>query len=140
MRNRHLPAIILVVFFCLFLALPSGLAQPRGHGRGHGKAVLKQRTQQNTRVVVDLGARRQRTRQRVIVIRLPDDHRFARTQRPPGWDHGRKVGWGNCDVPPGLAKKVGCRDRIVVRRIYRPQRSRSVIVRVPFVGTVRVPY
>lgn len=30
------------------------------------------------------------------------------TQRPPGWDRGRKVGWGNCDLPPGLAKKYGC--------------------------------
>ena len=25
-----------------------------------------------------------------------------------GWDRGRKVGWGNCDLPPGLAKKYGC--------------------------------
>ncbi|MCI0354884.1 MAG: hypothetical protein L0099_07590 [Acidobacteria bacterium] len=25
-----------------------------------------------------------------------------------GWDCGRKVGWGNCDLPPGLAKKYGC--------------------------------
>ncbi len=26
---------------------------------------------------------------------------------PPGWGHGRKTGWGNCDMPPGLAKKNG---------------------------------
>ncbi len=25
--------------------------------------------------------------------------------RPNGWDHGRKTGWGNNDVPPGQAKK-----------------------------------
>ncbi len=28
--------------------------------------------------------------------------------RPPGWAHGRKRGWGGCDLPPGLAKKYGC--------------------------------
>jgi hypothetical protein len=26
---------------------------------------------------------------------------------PPGWQHGRKRGWGNSDMPPGLAKKQG---------------------------------
>jgi hypothetical protein len=28
--------------------------------------------------------------------------------RPKGWDEGKKVGWGDCDVPPGLARKRGC--------------------------------
>ncbi|MBI2678894.1 MAG: hypothetical protein HYX28_08935 [Candidatus Koribacter versatilis] len=28
--------------------------------------------------------------------------------RPPGWDKGKKTGWGDCDVPPGQAKKQGC--------------------------------
>src|SRR5258706_16021656 len=27
---------------------------------------------------------------------------------PPGWSKGKKTGWGDCDVPPGQAKKVGC--------------------------------
>jgi hypothetical protein len=26
---------------------------------------------------------------------------------PPGWQHGRKVGWGDPGVPPGQAKKQG---------------------------------
>lgn len=26
-------------------------------------------------------------------------------RRPPGWDRGRKEGWRDGDVPPGLAKK-----------------------------------
>ena len=25
--------------------------------------------------------------------------------RPPGWDKGKKTGWGDSDVPPGHAKK-----------------------------------
>ena len=27
-------------------------------------------------------------------------------KRPPGWDRGRKTGWGQYDMPPGQAKKV----------------------------------
>ena len=34
--------------------------------------------------------------------------RVANHSRPPGWDKGKKTGWGNCDVPPGQAKKQGC--------------------------------
>jgi hypothetical protein len=37
------------------------------------------------------------------------DHDHDRpAARPAGWDKGKKTGWGNCDVPPGQAKKVGC--------------------------------
>ena len=46
---------------------------------------------------------------RVVVVR----DRF--TGRPYGWDRGRKVGWGNCDLPPGLAKKYGCRQNFFPR-------------------------
>ena len=55
--------------------------------------------------------------------------RVADKGRPPGWDKGKKTGWGNCDVPPGQAKKQGCRStrtRPVVtqprRRTYPPRR------------------
>ena len=34
--------------------------------------------------------------------------RHHHSSTPPGADHGRKVGWGNCNMPPGQAKKVGC--------------------------------
>jgi hypothetical protein len=27
--------------------------------------------------------------------------------RPAGWSKGRKTGWGNCNLPPGQAKKNG---------------------------------
>jgi len=50
--------------------------------------------------------------------------------RPPGWDRGRKVGWGHCDVPPGLAKKEGCHH--IFGRHGRPHRNhRPVIVFEP---------
>ncbi len=34
---------------------------------------------------------------------------YERGQVPPGWNKGRKTGWGNCGMPPGQAKKYGCR-------------------------------
>jgi hypothetical protein len=37
-----------------------------------------------------------------------DHDRHGPSSRPAGWDKGKKTGWGNCDVPPGQAKKVGC--------------------------------
>ena len=48
------------------------------------------------------------------------DDNFGRTGRPPGWDRGRKTGWGGCDVPPGQVKKVGCRDFGVFRHGRHP--------------------
>lgn len=33
---------------------------------------------------------------------------YAQGQTPPGWNKGKKTGWGNCNMPPGLAKKSGC--------------------------------
>jgi len=32
-----------------------------------------------------------------------------RDERPPGWGHGKKTGWGDCGLPPSQAKKDGCR-------------------------------
>jgi len=29
-------------------------------------------------------------------------------QKPEGWKHGKKVGWDQCGLPPGQAKKYGC--------------------------------
>ncbi|GEM_PF-3798138 len=31
--------------------------------------------------------------------------KWKKGHRPPGWDKGKKTGWGDSDVPPGLAKK-----------------------------------
>jgi Ni/Co efflux regulator RcnB len=35
-------------------------------------------------------------------------HRFEGDHRPPGWSQGKKVGWKDCGLPPGQAKKYGC--------------------------------
>src|SRR5690242_15746803 len=35
-------------------------------------------------------------------------HTYRGDARPPGWSQGKKTGWGNCNLPPGQAKKYGC--------------------------------
>ncbi len=62
---------------------------------------------------------------------LADDrgHR-GRHNDPPGWSHGRKAGWRNCDLPPGLAKKHGCYPTRY-RRVRYPVRGSYIVVRVP---------
>jgi hypothetical protein len=75
------------------------------------------------------------------VVVLPRVVLDGRHGRPPGWDRGRKVGWGNCDVPPGLAKKVGCTNRFFNRRVIvtpRNRRHRDVVISIPFVGYLRL--
>jgi hypothetical protein len=55
--------------------------------------------------------------------------------RPPGWSRGKKTGWGNCGLPPGQAKKYGCRTYVYQGRphyYYRDDNGR-VIVRRPIV-------
>jgi hypothetical protein len=66
---------------------------------------------------------------------------FARQNehRPPGWNHGKKVGWGNCDVPPGQAKKVGCHPRQHYAHHRRPPEPRVVRVHPPVRTAPRQP-
>jgi hypothetical protein len=39
-------------------------------------------------------------------------------ERPPGWSQGNKTGWKNCGLPPGQAKKYGCRTYAYQGRSY----------------------
>jgi hypothetical protein len=55
----------------------------------------------------------------------------GRGDDPPGWSHGRKAGWGNCDLPPGLAKKRGCYPTGYRMVRYPVERGSFVVVRVP---------
>ena len=50
-------------------------------------------------------------------------------ERPPGWNHGKKTGWGSCGMPPGQAKKYGCRTYDYQGRPhYYYQDNRGVII------------
>ena len=54
-------------------------------------------------------------------------------ERPPGWNQGKKTGWGNCGMPPGQAKKYGCRTYTYQGRpyYYYQDDAGRVIVRRP---------
>ena len=97
----------------LLLAVPAE-AQGRGR-RGRGEVRVSDRHHAHLPPIV-------------IGSRLP-----VPGNRPPGWDRGRKVGWGNCALPPGLAKKVGCRQGVIFQR--QPRRFRTpditVVIRIP---------
>ena len=58
-----------------------------------------------------------------------------RNNRPPGWSHGKKTGWGNCGLPPGQAKKDGCRTYLYQRRphYYYQDEGGRIIVRRPII-------
>ncbi len=59
----------------------------------------------------------------------------VREGHPPGWSRGRKTGWGDCGMPPGQAKKYGCRTYVYEgRRHYYYQDDRGrIIVRRPVI-------
>jgi len=122
MRQRFAILIVAAMGFTLF----SGVAYAKDHGRGQG---------QGHRVAMrDDGGndhdRDDRISRRADRDRDRDAYRnnvFARrnglatSSQPWGWSQGRKTGWGNCDLPPGLAKKEGCNSLFGRRtgRIYR---------------------
>jgi len=56
-----------------------------------------------------------------------------RDGRPPGWSRGKKTGWGNCGLPPGQAKKYGCRAYVYQGRphYYYEDDDGRMIVRRP---------
>ena len=58
-----------------------------------------------------------------------------RDARPPGWGHGKKTGWGNCGLPPGQAKKYGCRTYVYQGRphYYYQDEVGRIIVRRPII-------
>jgi hypothetical protein len=59
----------------------------------------------------------------------------AHDDRPPGWGHGKKTGWGNCGMPPGQAKKYGCQMYVYQERpVYYYQDERGqIFVRRPII-------
>jgi hypothetical protein len=58
-----------------------------------------------------------------------------RNQLPPGWDHGNKTGWRDCGLPPGQAKKYGCRTYIYEgrRQYYYEDDAGRIFVRRPII-------
>jgi hypothetical protein len=51
------------------------------------------------------------------------------SNRPSGWDKGNKTGWGDCNVPPGLAKQRGCDSHGLSARERAAHSNRKVATR-----------
>jgi len=62
-----------------------------------------------------------------------DDRHDHKNGRPPGWSKGKKKGWSNCDLPPGQAKKRGCRSTWIrgTDGVWRSPRTRGGAVVIP---------
>ncbi len=90
MRSK-LTSIALLLFVLMLLLPSSAMAKDRGNGKGK-----KWKSQSR------------------VVYRISDPGwRYyqigGRYYGPYNYQPGRRVGWGGCDLPPGLAKKYGCR-------------------------------
>lgn len=109
----------------LTLAATPALARGRGHrGRTASRAMVMVAPQRDFDSERFDRARRDRTT-RVVFY----GDRFSSAQRPPGWNRGRKTGWGSCDLPPGLAKKYGCHQSFILRsRLPRT----DAVFQIPF--------
>ena len=60
-------------------------------------------------------------------------HTYVGDSRPTGWSQGKKTGWGDCGMPPGQAKKYGCRTYTYQGRpyYYYQDTQGQIIVRRP---------
>ncbi len=141
-----------------FVALVAGSAVAKDHDRDrdrdHHRARFESREHRRDwagdrdrrfRYVNDRSHDRQRERARAEWRERERQRERARraaahpSSRPPGWSKGKKTGWGDCDVPPGQAKKAGCtpHDRREHHANYpRTEGRRPVIVgRTPATST-----
>ncbi|GAC1673708.1 MAG: hypothetical protein NVS9B4_28080 [Candidatus Acidiferrum sp.] len=68
---------------------------------------------------------------------------YGDDERPAGWSRGQKTGWGNCGLPPGQAKKYGCRTYMYQGQphYYYQDEQGQIIVRlqiIEFHGSVDI--
>ncbi len=119
MRTRLFVILALVAALTLiFTTLVAG--QGKGKAKGKSKAHPAGRYEQTA----DGWERHDRYDMRIY---------DAREGRPPGWSEGKKTGWRDCGLPPGQAKKYGCRTYVYEGRrhyYYRDEIGR-IIVRRP---------
>jgi hypothetical protein len=117
---------IFTVAAALGLSTPALMADrdDKGHGHGHGQGNKH----------ADRG--HDRDDDRGWERREGYEYRsYDRDGRPPGWNRGKKTGWGNCGLPPGQAKKYGCRSYVYQGRphyYYQDERGR-IIIRRPII-------
>src|SRR5512146_2036140 len=121
MRIRSLAILLLVAALGLFTS-----AAFAGQGKGKGKAKGNPHAAARYERSDDGWERHDR-----YDVRIYD----VRESRPPGWSRGNKTGWGDCGLPPGQAKKYGCRTYVYKERryYYYEDEVGRVVVRRPSV-------
>jgi len=121
MKKRWIAIFALI---CALLLMPV-LVAAQGHGQG--KAKSKGKSDQDMSQDKDKGHEKDADKEKdkgksKAKGHDADDDRWEHRDgfesrtfgsnegNPPGWSKGKKVGWKNCGVPPGQAKKTGeCR-------------------------------
>ena len=104
MARKALPYVAFCAVFALLSVAPGWAQRGRIHNMDRPGAVWRMHKHNGSR-------NRGRNRDQNLWS-------FRREDRPRGWGHGRKTGWGACDVPPGQAKRAGCRP---VWSIFNPR-------------------
>lgn len=103
---------LFVVLLSLLLTASVALAKDHDQDRKSRVARASTRTTDRDHDRDDRVRRRDHDRDDRRVRRDGDhdrDDRFIGSRgRVVGRTQGRKTGWGNCDLPPGQAKKAGC--------------------------------
>ena len=104
----------LVAAAVLIATLPA-MAQGRGkgHGKGKGNPHAAARSEQHAAARYEMSDDGwERHDNYDLRIFRPDEG------VPPGWSKGNKTGWRDCGLPPGQAKKYGCRSYVYSGRRY----------------------
>lgn len=119
-------------FGTIFLIGAFTLAMPllanQGNGKGKGNPHKEQSFDRNDGDDGDHDGNDRWERRGDYEYRVYGEHEGV----PPGWNKGRKTGWGNCGMPPGQAKKYGCRNYQYEGRdysYYHDERGRIVVRR-----------
>jgi hypothetical protein len=115
---------ILALAICITLATPTLMAD---HGQGKGKGKGKGNPHANKH-----DDERGWERRGAYEYQTYGDH----DNRPPGWSRGQKTGWENCGLPPGQAKKYGCRTYVYEgrRHYYYQDEGGRIIIRRPVIS------
>jgi hypothetical protein len=142
--KKILVSAALVVSLASVPAFAKGKPAGRGNDK-HEEKSEKWKDKEKDKGEKDRGEKSKDHKEKRWDGKKDSDHgRAASDGRPAGWDKGKKTGWGNCDVPPGQAKKQGCRGTtskrpVVVarrdpqdrRRTYPQDRTRTYPPRRP---------
>lgn len=91
-KSRTLTLALIAIGMSFLMLTDTMAKQGNSDNKGHGKQAV---------TVIEGDGITIKTKSGKIGIETIDNS-FS---RPPGWDRGQKTGWGDLDVPPGLAKK-----------------------------------